>query len=372
MSIDKDVQQNSDLNTSDINTDDVSHQTEASVTDVSATEISEDEMSQAPILRAGDLLREKRESLGLTQKQLADKLRLRVAIIEGIDENNYEFDQGATFTRGYLRSYAKAVSLDIDEVLAAFDGVEEPKETELKMQSFSSKVKQERSDSRVTRLTWVIIIIVICISSVWWYQSQQDTLTETSKKTLLLQEKAQPASPNRALVASEQDNTELSQIESVQADNKETSEGTIEQGSNAGTTAEANQDSAVDNSAQSNGLGTGEQEAAMVEESAKEVEPSNVEEIVIIEEDTTPLEAQAGAVVMSFSDDCWIQVNDATGKVLATGVKKAGTQFSLSGQAPYSFIIGRPEVVEMTFASEKVDLSGYTAGKVARFTLPKQ
>ncbi|MGL5109148.1 MAG: RodZ domain-containing protein, partial [Vibrio ordalii] len=29
-----------------------------------------------------------------------------------------------------------------------------------------------------------------------------------------------------------------------------------------------------------------------------------------------------------------------------------------------------PESVSMTFASEPVDLSGYTSGKVARFTLP--
>jgi cytoskeleton protein RodZ len=73
---------------------------------------------------------------------------------------------------------------------------------------------------------------------------------------------------------------------------------------------------------------------------------------------------------MSFSADCWIQVKDATGKTLAIGVKDAGYSLTLAGEPPYSIILGAPEGVTMTFASEPVDLSGYTSGKVARFTLP--
>ncbi|CSC30054.1 Putative HTH-type transcriptional regulator yfgA [Vibrio cholerae] len=73
---------------------------------------------------------------------------------------------------------------------------------------------------------------------------------------------------------------------------------------------------------------------------------------------------------MNFSADCWIQVKDATGKTLSTGVKKAGQSVSLSGQRPYKLVLGAPEGVSITLASEPVDLSGYTSGKVARLTLP--
>ncbi|MEF1291008.1 DUF4115 domain-containing protein, partial [Vibrio sp. M260118] len=58
------------------------------------------------------------------------------------------------------------------------------------------------------------------------------------------------------------------------------------------------------------------------------------------------------------------------GKTLSTGVKKAGQSLNLSGSLPYSVILGAPENVSMTLASEPVDLSGYTSGKVARFNLP--
>ncbi|WP_229767170.1 RodZ domain-containing protein, partial [Vibrio cholerae] len=81
-------------------------------------------------------------------------------------------------------------------------------------------------------------------------------------------------------------------------------------------------------------------------------------------------ESASALLVMNFSADCWIQVKDATGKILSTGVKKAGQSVSLSGQRPYKLVLGAPEGVSITLASEPVDLSGYTSGKVARLTLP--
>ena len=81
-------------------------------------------------------------------------------------------------------------------------------------------------------------------------------------------------------------------------------------------------------------------------------------------------EPVSNELVMQFSSDCWIQVKDATGRTLSTGIKKAGQSLNLSGETPYKVVIGAPEAVSMTFASEPVDLSGYTSGKVARITLP--
>jgi cytoskeleton protein RodZ len=73
---------------------------------------------------------------------------------------------------------------------------------------------------------------------------------------------------------------------------------------------------------------------------------------------------------MTFKADCWIQVKDTNGKTLVSGTHKPGQDVELTGKAPFKVILGAPEGVTMTFASEPVDLSGYTSGKVARFTLP--
>jgi len=104
-------------------------------------------------------------------------------------------------------------------------------------------------------------------------------------------------------------------------------------------------------------------------------DPAPAQEEAVVEPQTTPAaptaEATSGDLLtMNFSSDCWVQVKDATGKTLSTGIKKAGETLNLRGQKPLQVILGAPEGVSVTFASEPVDLSGYTSGKVARFTLP--
>lgn len=127
-------------------------------------------------IEAGTLLKNKRESLGMTQKQVADRLRLRVSVIEDIENNRFESQQVATFTRGYLRSYAKVVGLDEKVVLTALEQTADiqPKDQEIEMQSFSRKTKHEKHNSRIMFLTWVIAIVITGISAAWWWQNQQD------------------------------------------------------------------------------------------------------------------------------------------------------------------------------------------------------
>jgi len=130
-----------------------------------------------PKVQPGTLLKEKREALGLTQKQVADRLRLRVTIIQNIEENNFDSDLVATFTRGYLRSYAKAVGLAEHLVLDAFEESVTPEPQEQTMQSFSKKTKREKHDSRIMTITWIILLVIIGMSSLWWWQNnEQDTL----------------------------------------------------------------------------------------------------------------------------------------------------------------------------------------------------
>ncbi|AVH31116.1 RodZ domain-containing protein [Vibrio fluvialis] len=291
-----------------------------------------------PKVQPGTLLKEKREALGLTQKQVADRLRLRVTIIQNIEENNFDSDLVATFTRGYLRSYAKAVGLAEHLVLDAFEESVTPEPQEQTMQSFSKKTKREKHDSRIMTITWIILLVIIGMSSLWWWQNnEQDTLKPDQGTEAVSAVADQAAAP-----ATEEVQPEFNTIEPTQA--------------------EAQSD------AQPSEEPTGD-EMAMED-------PAPAQEEAVVEPQTTPA-APAGAeatsgdlLTMNFSSDCWVQVKDATGKTLSTGIKKAGETLNLRGQKPLQVILGAPEGVSVTFASEPVDLSGYTSGKVARFTLP--
>ncbi len=312
---------------------------------------------------AGTLLKNKRESLGLSQKQIADRLRLRLSIIENIESNNFSSDQVATFTRGYLRSYARAVGLDETAVLCALDGCEETQQEEQEMKSFSHQTKREAHDSRIMTLTLGIVIVVLGISSVWWWQNQEKSIdaltTETEQEQKLEQYQAEPeldfttlAEPEAASISSE-DSISTEEVEEPVA-------------------SVVVQEPSIDKSAQTEIIAqpqSTQSEPESVSAVEVEAEPASIAEVT-----ETPTASQTDAVanllVMSFRDDCWIQVKDASGKTLSTGVKKAGQSLNLSGSLPYSVILGAPENVSMTLASEPVDLSGYTSGKVARFNLP--
>ncbi|WP_139684139.1 RodZ domain-containing protein [Vibrio tasmaniensis] len=295
----------------------------------------------APAIEAGTLLKNKRESLGLTQKQISDRLKLRVTLIQQIEENQFESDQVATFMRGYIRSYAKYVNLDEKVVLNALHHSGDAQHQEQEMLSFSRKTKTEKHNSRIMILTWSIFAVIAGISSLWWWQNQQqDTLSQSLANTESSEE----------LVVEESLEPEFTSLEVIEA----------EQNSAQPSATESTDELAVVSAAEA---------SENIEQAEQTQDVAEVTPVAAESETVTP-EPVANELVMQFSADCWIQVKDAAGKTLSTGIKKAGQSLNLSGTAPYKVILGAPEGVSMTFASEPVDLSGYTSGKVARITLP--
>ncbi|EML0277922.1 cytoskeleton protein RodZ [Vibrio parahaemolyticus] len=302
-------------------------------------------------IEAGTLLKNKRESLGMTQKQVADRLRLRVSVIEDIENNRFESQQVATFTRGYLRSYAKFVGLDEKVVLVALEQTADvkPKEQEIEMQSFSRKTKHEKHNSRIMLLTWVIAIVIIGISAAWWWQNQQ----ENSLAQVVAEANVETSQPSADEIADIDLMTEEELIASTPAELAASNNTASESSINAAQTDEVVPAETEESTTEAT------QEPVAVIEAAEEVQ----EEFPVVPEGMTLL-------TMKFKADCWIQVKDTNGKTLVSGTQKPGQDVELTGKAPFKVILGAPEGVTMTFASEPVDLSGYTSGKVARFTLP--
>ncbi|MBY7668677.1 cytoskeleton protein RodZ [Vibrio anguillarum] len=292
-------------------------------------------------VQPGTLLKAKREALGLTQKQVADRLRLRLSIIQSLEENNFASDQVATFTRGYLRSYAKAVGIKESVILASFDDCYPTVVAEQPMQSFSKKTKREKHDSRIMTLTWGIFAIIIGISSLWWWQNQE-------QENVVIESSPSISSTSVERLRDEDFTTVPELVPTVDESQVE---------------AEA-----VDIPVEIN-----TQAAELIpspEDDTAEADLSASDDPLL--EKTPPQDATNpyAPLTLTFSADCWIQVKDAAGKTLSTGIKKSGQTVTLQGEAPFQIILGAPESVSMTFASEPVDLSGYTSGKVARFTLP--
>jgi len=77
----------------------------------------------------GMRLRAAREALGLTIEEVADRLRLNVALVLAMEENRLGLLGAPVFARGHLRNYAVLVGAPEGEVLAACDAGDVPEPT---------------------------------------------------------------------------------------------------------------------------------------------------------------------------------------------------------------------------------------------------
>lgn len=68
----------------------------------------------------GTYLRRARQARGMSLGELARATRIPTASIERIEADHFDDLPGEVFTRGFLKSYAAAVGLNPDEVLARY------------------------------------------------------------------------------------------------------------------------------------------------------------------------------------------------------------------------------------------------------------
>jgi cytoskeleton protein RodZ len=324
-----------------------------------------------PTIKPGTLLKQKRESLNLSIQQVADKLRLRSTLIQSIEDNDFNIDKVKTFTRGYVRSYARVVGIEESVILASYDAYYGIEPQELDMKSFSRQTKRDRHNSRINYITFGIVLIVIGISSLWWYQNQ-------SKDSFAAGSLGSEVSDTSSTSDSDQGFATVSELsqdasDSVADQTSDTSNGDEQSPASEGT------DVTTDDGSSDSHHTSDRADANLTPEETNRAEPTKPAETssaIKSEPETSPItqtrqENISAMITMTFIHECWIQVKDATGKTLSIGLKKPGQIVSLDGQAPFKVILGAPESVSMTFASEPVDLSRYTSGKVARFTLSR-
>ncbi|WP_299015777.1 cytoskeleton protein RodZ [uncultured Photobacterium sp.] len=319
-----------------------------------------EERSTEEVIRPGDMLRQAREELGYSQKDIASRLRLRLTVINDIEENKFEEAQLATFTRGYVRSYAKFVGLDAAVVLAKLDLLGQAQPQAQEMQSFSRRTKREAHDSRIMSLTWVLAIIFVGLTGVWWWQSLQmepetDSLT-TGEQQIQPLDESLAGTDDSELTAADISAAAEGSVSIAE----ESTEGSVEPKLPVPESAEStiNFDNSFSRSPEA------EQPALEVTDNTETLDQPAVSEPVV------PATVET-ALQLTFSGDCWVDIRDANGKRLESGIKKPGDVLNLDGAAPFKVVLGAPGVVKISYKGEPVDLSGYPVGKVARLKLPQ-
>ena len=315
----------------------------------------------------GERLRLAREQMGLSQQAVAERLCLKVSTVRNIEENNTPEDLASTFLRGYIRSYARLVRIPEEELLPMMAKQTPIRDSKVEaMQSYSLGKRRKKRDGWLMSFTWLILLIVLGLTGAWWWQNHKAQQAEITRMDDQSSSELSATQDEHILDLNNGDNL---------APDRETTASAPSVPVQPEVTASTNSIAPGENTAASN---VPPQSDAAVSQSQTSVDNLQSPGSTAAPEaslpttlaDVTPAASSADALNMVFSSDCWLEVTDAAGKKLFSGLKRKGETLDLAGHPSYKLKIGAPAAVEIKFQGNPVDLSRFIrTNQVARLTV---
>lgn len=363
----------------------------------------------------GALLRQARELKGLTTADVATHLRLKVSQIEQIEAEEWDPAVSATFMRGYLRAYARFLKMPEKEILQNFELQAAFLRHQAKpMHSFSKKNRLDAVDNRFMLATYLLVVLLIGLFLIWFWQTHlldsqpvsvvpeyrinaDETVNQPIETTL----PSTTAQPEVAVTVAPA-NAAVGQLNALPAEVMATNDAApVENAQPLPSTAPSTQQTETSVVAPAAAPVQSEDQAVPTEtlEPTQAENLPSAESVAVTAEPTDSQEAanalsstavsstpvsstavstpvnssgQTAQLQLTFHGDCWVTVQDATGKRLAYGLKTVGQSLQLTGVLPLSVTLGNATAATVQLNQTAVDLSAYRAGQVARLTLDGQ
>ncbi|MCX8089964.1 MAG: helix-turn-helix domain-containing protein [Verrucomicrobiae bacterium] len=141
-------------------------------------------------------LRAAREARHLSVQQVADITKIRTDHIRALEEGNYDMFAAPVYIRGFVRTYATLLKLDVPQVMAALDA-ELARTEKFNEPPSLSPPPQGALDLlvvRLARLNWrrlgptlVILILLAFVATAYWFwrhRAQRDPLRQIAPTLL--------------------------------------------------------------------------------------------------------------------------------------------------------------------------------------------
>ena len=335
---------------------------------------------KSAVQSTGERLRLAREAKGLSQQNVAERLCLKLSTVRDIEEDKSPADLAATFLRGYIRSYARLVHVPEDEILPMLSKqapIRAAKITPMHNIALGSSGRRKKRDGMLMTFTVLVIVVVIGLTVAWWWQNHKASQADLNAMT-----STSAASGNEQSIPLSDGNDETSAGgNAIPLDTGNTAPAATDNATPAATTGNATAANAapVSSDDQSTASATvapsqsasavpATQPATQAGQNAPETQAPATTASSPVTTDATV--AATDALVMNFSGDCWLEVTDAQGKKLFSGLQHKGGQLNLNGKTPYRVKIGAPAVVSVQFRGQPVDLSRFVrTNQVARLTI---
>lgn len=308
----------------------------------------------------GEMLREARLAHDYSVEDLCAQTKLSPRAVHALEDNDFKALSQPVFTRGYYRQCAKVLDIDSDRLMAAYaawGGESAPKP--------ASPTAVDVVPEDVTPGGWRsfgliggLLVLLVIIGAAVMLMPRADLPDENS------QTDSQPVT---------QSNT--SDTSDTSFDSAEPPAGSFSSGDAPAGPAEGGATMPAPDGEDTAG------DTATASRESTRTGGRNVNDTLGLspERDTaasdTPSEPAAPQVdpahlVLTFTGRSWVDVRDAGGARLLTGIYEAGDTHEVDGEAPYKITLGYAPGVEMTIGGQPVDIAAQmSSNATARMTV---
>lgn len=113
-----------------------------------------------------------RNQKGYSLEYVANKLHLRIRIIELLEADDYASMPESVFIKGYLRAYAKLVDIPYQPLLDLFNS-QPSVDKKLERTLWQSRRETNKAEHAIRWLTGIFAVIVLAAVAMWW-QANKD------------------------------------------------------------------------------------------------------------------------------------------------------------------------------------------------------
>ena len=321
----------------------------------------------------GERLQAARIKKGLSLEDVASRMHLSPSILEAIEENDFDEITAPIFVKGYLRAYARIVSLGEDEMIHQY--VDFYSEEDPPINSTSHVVPElSATDARIKWTTYFVIVVLGVLLAAWWWNKQQNQEPPVSLDVQSSQ-MDENASTEAVVDSDIQAGSEIpvtseastAVAESESSESSESADAAVTATAEIPADSETTADAALDPvAAEVVAADTAADQVAATEAIALPVE---TESSATIDEPEPQAVASTrnnpAQVAASGSDklkiiihaDTWADVKDSNNHQLVYDLLRADSSVELTGEAPFVVFLGNGHGVKILFNGEEVGFS---------------
>jgi len=313
--------------------------------------VNEQEITIEKSPTVGERLSHARKAKKLTIADIANELRLTKQTIELIENEQWSELHGRAYARGYFSNYVKFLGLPEDEFLAAFN-------IEYTVAEPTLSVARHHVEISNKRFVWLPSLLFITMAVIAWFAYQQ--IQNTADVVINDASSISPDALANNVVSIDEISKENENIVPGSQQEMNEPEQLVSPDIKLSINGEQNNHATSDNS-----------EIIPVQElgtiALQNIAQQSNNNDIMLENTATTL--ADGVLDLRFSDDCWVEVKDASNKVLLKKLMTKDDSIILTGRTPLTVMLGRTSVTQVRFNDELFDPSAFTERDVARFTL---